>query len=259
MLSFLWIVFTFIFALTLLISFHEFGHFIVARAFGVKVLRFSIGFGKPLLSHKAKSGTEYVIAAIPLGGYVKMLDETEGPVSDEELPQAFNRKSVWARIAIVLAGPLFNVIFAILAYLFVFMYGITSLIPMIGEISPHSVASQAHVPKNTQIVAINQYPVHDWQEVNLSLVKYFGISKTVELTLKNPKTNEENLYTLYLEGTEYKTTGPSPIQSIGIIPYQPPVPPVIDKVFPYGPAEEGGLQPGDKILTINEQKIPDWN
>ncbi|MBT8438812.1 MAG: RIP metalloprotease RseP, partial [Gammaproteobacteria bacterium] len=154
----------FIAALAILISIHEFGHFWVARKLGVKVLRFSIGFGKPLWSRKGKvDDTEYVVAAIPLGGYVKMLDEREEPVAEEELHRAFNRQSLKVRSAIVVAGPLFNFIFAILTYWLIFVIGDTGLKPIVGEIIPDSPAAEAGLMPGDQIAEVGTRKTATWE------------------------------------------------------------------------------------------------
>jgi len=151
--------FGFILAIGILVTVHEFGHFWVARKLGVKVLRFSIGFGRPLLTwHRKNDDTEYVLAAIPLGGYVKMLDEREGEVPEAELPRAFNRKPLWVRTAVVFAGPLFNLLFAILLFWMVLVLGETGLRPLVGEVTPGSVADQVGFQPGDEIIAINGDP-----------------------------------------------------------------------------------------------------
>ena len=169
--------------LGLLITFHEFGHFWVARRCGVKVLRFSVGFGKPLWSRFDRQGTEYAIAAIPLGGYVKMLDEREGPVAPEELGQAFNRKSVWARIAIVAAGPIANFLLALVAYWALFVYGSTTVAPVIGDVAPDSLAFQGGLRSGQEIVSVEGHETPSWNEVNLQLIAAIGAGAVVVLGL----------------------------------------------------------------------------
>ncbi|MCP1327050.1 RIP metalloprotease RseP, partial [Halomonas sp. 707D4] len=162
--------------LGLLVTFHEFGHFWVARRCGVKVLRFSVGFGKPFWSTTDRHGTEFAVAAIPLGGYVKMLDEREAPVPEDQLDQAFNRKSVWARIAIVAAGPLANFLLALVAYWALFVAGTTTVAPIVGDITPDSPAYEAGLPEGAEITAIQNDPVRSWEEVNLKLISLIGYS-----------------------------------------------------------------------------------
>ena len=154
---------SFLVALAILIFVHEFGHFWVARRLGVKVLRFSIGFGRPLLRRQRDAdSTEYVLAGIPLGGYVKMLDEREGEVPPEQLHLAFNRQPVWKRSAIVAAGPLFNFAFAILAYWAIFASGETGLRPLIGEVAPDSIAAEAGFQRGDELLRIGDRPSPMW-------------------------------------------------------------------------------------------------
>ena len=166
--NFLFSAVAFIVALGLLISIHEYGHFWVARRVGVKVLKFSVGFGKAIWSRRGKvDGTEYAIGAIPLGGYVKMLDEREGDVAPEEVASAFNRKSVWQRIAVVLAGPMANFLLAIVVYWIVMMIGISGVAPLIGDVSSGSAAEAAGFEYEDRIVSIETTPTPSW---SLSLI-----------------------------------------------------------------------------------------
>jgi regulator of sigma E protease len=167
--------------LGLLVTFHEFGHFWVARRCGVKVLRFSVGFGKPLWSRVDRHGTEFAIAAIPLGGYVKMLDEREAPVPEEQLDQAFNRKTVWQRIAIVAAGPIANFLLAIVAYWALFVAGTTVVSPMVGSVAPDSPAAEAGLANGDEIVAIQGDEMRSWEDVNLKLVSIIGFSGELDI------------------------------------------------------------------------------
>ena len=157
-------------ALGLLITFHEFGHFWVARKLGVRVLRFSVGFGKAIWSRRGADDTEYVVAAIPLGGYVKMLDEREGEVAEDELDQAFNRKSVWTRIAIVAAGPVFNLVFAVLAFWLMFLVGIPESRPVIGGVS--GIAAEAGIEPGDAIVAVDDLDTRTWSHAILELITH---------------------------------------------------------------------------------------
>ncbi|OBX34558.1 regulator of sigma-E protease RseP [Halomonas elongata] len=155
--------------LGLLITFHEFGHFWVARRCGVKVLRFSVGFGKPLWSRYDRHGTEFAVAAIPLGGYVKMLDEREGPVPPEERHRAFNHKNVWQRIAIVAAGPLANFLLALVAYWALFVAGTSTVVPMIGEVTPGSPAAEGGLAAGQEITAVEGKAVRSWRRSTSNL------------------------------------------------------------------------------------------
>ena len=152
----------FILALTTLVFVHELGHFLAARLFGVQVLRFSVGFGRPIFRYKGKKGTEYVLSLIPLGGYVKMLDEDEAPVAEEQKPYAFNQKAIWARALIVIAGPMFNFLFAIIALCVMLMMGVRTFAPVIGEVQPYSIAQKSGIQPFDKVVKIEQQEVLSW-------------------------------------------------------------------------------------------------
>ena len=164
----------FLLALGILVTFHEFGHFYIARRCGVKVLRFSVGFGKPLLTWRDSRGTEYVLAAIPLGGYVKMLDEREGNVAPEELSSAFSQKTVWQRMAIVVAGPVANFILAIFLYFILALSGSTGIAPVIGELPVDGVAAQAGLQSGDEIVSVDDKAVNTWNAVFSALLHRIG-------------------------------------------------------------------------------------
>ena len=164
---------SFVVALGVLITFHEFGHYLVARWNGVKVLRFSIGFGQPLFRKRlGKDQTEWIIAAIPLGGYVKMLDENEGKVAPEELSRSFNRQSVWRRFAIVAAGPIANFLLAIVLYWLLFVLGVNDMKPILGPVEPGTPAARAQFEAGEMIVRINNEPVESWQDARWELLRY---------------------------------------------------------------------------------------
>ena len=160
----------------LLVTFHEFGHFWVARRCGVKVLRFSIGFGKSLFSWHDRRGTEYVLGILPLGGYVKMVDEREGPVAAADLDAAFNRQPLSARTAIVAAGPVANFLLAIAAYWFIYASGVSGMVPLIGSVSEGSVAAQAGLEAGMEVVSVDGVDTPTWRAVNLRLLRRLGES-----------------------------------------------------------------------------------
>jgi regulator of sigma E protease len=251
MMQILWSLLAFIIAVSILVTVHEFGHFYVARLVGVKVLRFSIGFGKALYRRQCKSGVEFIIAAVPLGGYVKMLDEREGDVIPADLPYAFNRQSVWRRMAIILAGPLFNILFAILAYWLILIIGDIALKPVIGEIAPHSIAAQAGLQSNDEFVGIAQASTPSWEAVRLQLLTHLGEKKT--LSVKVMRDGQAKQLHLNLTDWQVDQQMPRPLETLGITPYYPPMPFIITKVMPGSAAAEAGLQAGDKIITLNEQ------
>ena len=174
----------FIVTLGILVSIHEYGHFWVARRCGVKVLRFSVGFGSPLFSWRDRQGTEFAVAAIPLGGYVKMLDEREGEVAPAELHRAFNRQSVGKRMAVVLAGPIANFLFAIFAYWLMFVVGISTVVPVIGEVKDGSLAQSAGLPMGHEIVRVDDEVTPSWQAVNLALINRVGVSGVIDIATR---------------------------------------------------------------------------
>ncbi|GLQ31172.1 sigma E protease regulator RseP [Litoribrevibacter albus] len=243
--------------LGLLITFHEFGHFWVARKCGVKVLRFSIGFGKPLIQWTDKQGTEYAIAMIPLGGYVKMLDERESEVSSSELDQAFNRKPVLQRIAVVAAGPIANFLLAIVLYSLVFGLGSTVVKPVIGEVPVESIAAKAGLKAGQVITRVDGKSVQDWTQVQLALVRRIGESGVLTITATQGEgwTTE---HTLTLDRWQEGVKDPDPFGSLGIHPKRLAVPAVIDQVLENSAALKAGLQSGDLIKSIDGSLIGDW-
>jgi regulator of sigma E protease len=261
----------FLFLIGVLITVHEFGHAWVAHRLGVKVLRFSIGFGQSLwLRHYGKDKTEFVIAAIPIGGYVKMLDEREGEVASEELHRAFNRQSLKVRTAIVIAGPLFNFLFAILAYTMMYMIGITGMKALIGEVTPQSLADQAGFRAGSQIVAVNGEPTARWDSVIQATVENL-VRDQKQLTFSvlpplnsPPKQAEEVKYyqnlSLNLQGITIDDVADKGfLDKLGMYPLCPPPPAVISEILPGSPAQRAGLLPGDKIIFLDNQEINNWN
>ncbi|MFN2409738.1 MAG: RIP metalloprotease RseP [Halomonas sp.] len=244
--------------LGLLVTFHEFGHFWVARRCGVKVLRFSVGFGKPLWSRVDRHGTEFAIAAIPLGGDGKMLDEREAPVPDDQLDQAFNRKSVWQRIAIVAAGPIANFLLAIVAYWALFVAGITAVAPMVGETQPESPAAEAGLAHGDEITAIQGDDVSNWEAINLKLVSMIGFSGELTIEARPEGENEVAVYRLPLRDYMTRQDPPQPLETLGLTPWQPDVPAMLGQVIEGEAADEAGLQVGDRIIAVDEQPIDDW-
>ncbi len=245
-------------ALGVLVTFHEYGHFWVARRCGVKVLRFSVGFGTPLVRWHDRHGTEFVIAAIPLGGYVKMLDEREAPVAEHQLDQAFNRKPVRQRFAIVSAGPLANFILALLFFWLVAMLGSQQVRPVIGAVEPDSLADRAGLVAGQEIVSINNQDTSGWAAVNLQLVRRLGESGTLELSVRG--TGSDSPITRRIELREWLkgVDEPDPIASLGIRPWRPQVAPLISQLDPDGPAQASGIRVGDRLLSIDGQSLDDW-
>ncbi|MEH6503640.1 MAG: RIP metalloprotease RseP [Cycloclasticus sp.] len=248
---------SFIVALGILVTIHEFGHFWVARKCGVKVLRFSVGFGKPLFKFNRKDDpTDYVVAGIPLGGYVKMLDENEGPVKEEDRQFAFNNKPLSSRFLIVLAGPVFNLIFAFIAFWLILTIGEEGLKPVIGGMNQSGVAAHAGMEIGDEIIAINDRPVSIWRvavglmatemldkgRAEVSLRKADGRLEKVDFNFKADEQPEPNEI----------------VQLIGITPLTPTIKPIIGNVVSGGAGHQGGLEAGDLILSVNEVSVESW-
>ncbi len=244
--------------LGLLVTFHEFGHFWVARRCGVKVLRFSVGFGKPLWSTVDRHGTEFAVAAIPLGGYVKMLDEREAPVPEEQLDQAFNRKTVWQRIAIVAAGPIANFLLAIVAYWALFVAGTTTVAPIVGDVTPNSPAAEARLAHGAEITSIQGDAMRSWEEINLKLVSMIGFNGDLMLEAQPEGSNASRVYQLPVANYMVRQDPPQPLQSLGITPWRPNVPAVLGQVIDGQAASQAGLRAGGHILSLNGEPIDDW-
>ncbi len=276
----------FILALGILITFHEFGHYWVARKCNVKILRFSVGFGKPIwrfdfntpwwhlgfTNPPWKTGgntifkqrefepdeTEFVLAGLPLGGYVKMLDEREGTVQPDELRYAFNRKTLGQRLAIVLAGPIFNFIFAIFAYWMIYMIGVSGLKPVIDEITPQSPAMVAGFQTGDEIVQIDTTPVRTWTSTIDLLVPGIVDARSVQIQVMN-----SNNAVRYLEldlsriSIDDMASG-GLLTKIGIEPRVPEFPAVLGEIMPDRAADQAGMRPGDRIITADSQPISTW-
>ena len=244
--------------LAVLVAVHEFGHFWVARRCGVQVLRFSIGFGKSLFSWRDRLGTEYSIAAIPLGGYVKMLDEREAEVPAEELHRAFNRKPVLQRIAIVIAGPLANLLLAVVAYWFLFMAGESGYVPIIGEVEPDSIAAVAGLEAGQEIVAVDGTETPTWQALSFRLLDRIGDSGTIRFAVQYPDSNmvyeSEAPITRWLSEQEQ----PDLYGGLGISLYTPEVLSVVGEIVANSPAAASGLLPGDKVLRADGLPMDQW-
>ncbi|WP_458524849.1 sigma E protease regulator RseP [Onishia taeanensis] len=244
--------------LGLLVTFHEFGHFWVARRCGVKVLRFSVGFGKPLWTRLDRHGTEFAVAAIPLGGYVKMLDEREGPVDPGETHLAFNRKSVWARIAIVAAGPLANFLLAIVAYWLLFVVGITTVAPVVGEVAPDSTAARGGLATGQEIVAVQGEPVRSWDDINLKLISAIGESGALSMTTRPEGATASREHRLAVDDWLVGQDPPRPLATLGLTPWRPAMPAVLGQVLDGEAAADAGLQPGDRVIAVDGEPIAGW-
>ena len=257
--TFIFTIVAFVVALGLLIVFHEFGHFLVARWCGIKVLRFSIGFGQPLLRKRwGKDQTEWVIAAFPLGGYVKMLDESEGAVPPGELTRTFNRKPVAQRLAVVAAGPVANFLLAIVLYWLLFVLGVSAMKPVLGPVMPATPAAVAGFEKGDTIVKIEAEPVATWQDA-----RWLLLSSAVE---RSPAVTVEILDThgqlvsrqIDFSGIHADDLDGDFLKKVGLSSYQPAVKPIISQVTPDSAGSRAGLQAGDEILAIDGKRITLW-
>ncbi len=243
--------------LGILVTIHEWGHYWVARRCGVRVLRFSVGFGKPLFSWRGKDGTEYAIASIPLGGYVRMLDEREDKVPPEWQGQAFNTKPVMQRIAIVAAGPLVNLLFAVLAYWFLFVVGTTVVIPKIGEVRPGSPVEIAGMQPGEEVVSVSGFQVNSWDQVNLRLAAMIGDTGVVKIEAAEPN-RAPRTYHINLNDWRVDLERESPVMALGFIPWRPDVAPILGQLVHDGRAVQAGLQSGDQIVALNGQPVDSW-
>ncbi|MFI4914697.1 MAG: RIP metalloprotease RseP [Steroidobacterales bacterium] len=260
--SFLEHLLAFVAAICLLVTVHEFGHYWVARRLGFKVLRFSVGFGKALWTRvSGPDRTEYVIAAIPLGGYVKMLDEREGPVAPQELSRAFTRRPHWQRIAVLLAGPAFNIIFAVVVLTAMFaVNGANGVRAIVGKVEPQSIIGRADVHEGDEITAVNGRAASDKSDVLLGMLDAVSSRNTIELSLRSPGGNARMaVLRLPDAGERRRLTEPTALQSgLGLRFYEPPMPAVLGAVEPQGPAGRAGLQAGDEIRAIDGVPVTDF-
>lgn len=249
-------VFGLIIALGILVTIHEYGHFWVARRNGVKVLRFSVGFGKPIWRKVDKHGTEFVIAWIPLGGYVKMLDEREGDVPEALKSQSFNSKRPSQKIAIAMAGPVANFLFAIVAFSLMYMVGVRDIATLVGEPLKDSVAETAGLVAKDKIIAVDGRKVNGFSELSLALASRVGETGDIEFTVD--RSGRE--LTLELPITEWLANNQSPrmASSLGVTPLYPTQPAIIGGILEGGAALRDGLQVGDEVISVNGIKVTDW-
>ncbi len=256
--DFLHTLFYFLVAISILVSIHEFGHFWVARKVGVKVLRFSIGFGKVLYSYQTDANaTEYVLSAIPLGGYVKMVDEREGEVKQADLPFAFNRQSLFSRIAIVAAGPLFNLALAVVLFWSVLVIGEIGIKPILGAVAQVTLASEAGFVEGDEIIAINDKITPTWTEV-MTVLASTALEGELNINVAVKSSDDQhNIRTLKLSGKD--TEDPDQLyQHLGFKPWTPKLKAIIGKVLPDSAALAAGLQQGDLIVSADDVTVKDW-
>jgi regulator of sigma E protease len=250
----------FIVAIGVLVTVHEFGHFWVARRMGIRVLRFSIGFGRPLWRRTlARDGTELIIATLPLGGYVKMLDERESEVPANELHRAFNRQPLAIRSAVVVAGPVFNFLFAILAYWAMYSSGVPGMRPVIGEVIPDSPAQTAGFVPGDEIRSIEGTPTPSWEAAVLTLLDA-GLDEpaAIAVSVRDPDGRVRDLRVALGASTRLLDKG-NLLENFGLKPWRPVYPPLIDRLDPDGAAQRAGMQAGDLVLAADGSAIRDWD
>ncbi len=248
----------FILAISVLVAVHEFGHFWVAKKLGVKVLRFSIGFGKPLWRRNfGADNTEFVVAALPLGGYVKMLDEREAPVEEQERSRAFNYKPLWVRSAVILAGPAFNFLFAIFAFWLMFVSGVPGMKPVLGEIEPDSIAALAGFGEADEILSIDGLPTRSWDDATMALLDAALARRRSEVEVRSEDNRLQERFIDFGAAPEVLGKG-GLLKNLGLSVWRPRVPPILEMVVPDKPAERAGMMPGDKVVAVDDKPVEIW-
>ncbi len=255
MVDLVWDVLGFVVALSVLVCFHEYGHYWMARRMGVKVLRFSLGWGTPWKSFRTRDGVEWALAPYPIGGYVKMLDEREGPVAPSERHLAFNTQPVLRRMAILVAGPAANFILAIALYWVLFMVGVQGLRPLIDEPRAGTAAAAAGLRAGEEILAVDGTQVPTWNELRMQLIDRSLGSARMALSVRNEQ-GEARDVTLPLNGV--RSDPQFLFDDLGLEVWQPKIEPVLGKLVPGGAAEAAGLLPGDRVLRVQDKPVPDW-
>jgi regulator of sigma E protease len=250
---------SFLVAIAILVTVHEWGHYIVARMAGVKVLRFSIGFGRPLwITRYGEDQTEFCISSIPIGGYVKLLDERDCAVTLKDQGRAVNRKSIPARIAILFAGPGMNFLFAIFAYWCMFLAGVPGIKPVVGDVDSLSVAGRAGLESGDRVVRVGERAVSTWEGTILAMLDSLLADGDIPLQVAG-QDGQERLVILRTAGEESNLTEPGQLfVGLGFEPWSPDLPPVIDEITPDGPADRAGLRSGDEVIQADESAIKSW-
>ena len=242
----------FLVAIAIMVAFHEFGHFWVARRFGIKVLRFSVGFSfgpfKPLWRWHGRDGVEYVIGSIPLGGYVKLLDEREGPVAEADLPRAFNRQHVGVRIAVFAAGPVFNFILAVVFFWLMLMVGVPGLKPFLAEPAAGTAAAAAGLHQGDRVLSLNGRAIDSWDALRTDLIKDVFTRQAASLVVRGQDGAQRQLS---LDLGKVRSDPQYLFDDLGFDPYQPPLEPVLAEIVPGKPAQQAGLKPGDRIIALD--------
>ena len=246
---------SFLAVIGILVTVHEYGHYIVGKLFGVKVLCFSVGFGKPIYKYKSKKGdkTEYRLSIIPLGGYVQFLDSRNDEVQPQEIKRSFNHQPLFSKISILFAGPLFNFLFAVLAYFFLFSNGVMTMKPIVGEVIDGSYASNAGLIYEDEIISINGNITSDWDTVITSIMSSVVNKQDFILKVKN-KNSGQRLINISINDANTDFTEPGKLFSgLGFYPWQPP--PIVGEILENSPADLNGLKAGDTIISINNTEI----
>ncbi|WP_420468631.1 RIP metalloprotease RseP [Panacagrimonas sp.] len=256
MLDLIWSIAGFIVALSILVCFHEFGHYWVARKLGIKVLRFSLGWGKPWKSFRTRDGVEWALAPYPIGGYVKMLDEREGPVEPAERHLAFNRQSVPTRMAVLVAGPAANFLLAIALYWLMFMIGVQGLRPLIDTPLEGTAAAQAGLRSGDEVLAVDGKPVPTWNELRMELIDGSLGGASLPLTIRDADGGERQV-ALSLQNV--RSDPQFLFGDLGLEVWQPRIEPVLGQILPGSAAEAAGLRTQDRVLAIEGQPIEDWS
>jgi regulator of sigma E protease len=248
-------VIAFIVAIGVLVAFHEYGHFWAARRLGVRVLRFSIGFGRPLWQRRGKDGVEYVLAAIPLGGYVKLLDERETPVPEDQLAQAFNRKPIAARIAIFAAGPAFNFVLASLMFWATLVIGVPGMKPFLGEPPAATPAATVGIHDGDRVEQVNGKPVQSWGGLRTDVLRQALDSGSLGLDLVDAAGQSRHI----TMKTDAARIDPQYLMDdLGLVPYQPPIPATLGEIMRDSAAERAGLRSGDRVLAFDGEPVPSF-
>ncbi len=248
-------VFALIATLGVLVTVHELGHFLVARASGAKVVRFSIGFGPALFSRFDRRGTEFALAAFPIGGYVKILDEREGDVPADEADKTFNRLSPTWRIAFALGGPLANFLLAVLIYWGLFVAGSTDLVPIIDEPAAETPALAAGLRGGQEIVSVDGAPTQSWAEISMALAARLGDSGTITIESREPGAKSTDTHRMAIADWQRGVDEPELFRSLGMV---PTLPPILGTIMDDGPAKTAGLQSWDRIVAVDGRPIKQW-
>ena len=253
-----WYAGAFLLALAVLVVVHEMGHYLAARACGVKVLRFAFGFGKVIwMRRRGRDGTEWAVSAFPLGGYVKMLDEREGEVAAQELPRAFNRQSVGRRAFIVAAGPAANFLLAIVLYWLLFMHGVTELKPRLGAPPVGTPAAMAGIGEGGTVRSVNGHAIETWQQLRWEVMRRALDKEPLQLEVISPQ-REIGVYRIASDRFDLDELEKDPLRSLGLVLFRPRLPAVIGRVLPDSAAELAGFHDGDRVLSIDGKAIAEW-